>query len=235
MAIPEKTPSESLRENDEARLARIAKKNAKARERIAIDALTKLKQLFERDAAGCESIPNGYLVSRKLIDFADRCAQALNGDITDGHGKRDATDVVFEIQTDLNREATGWEKDYFPVSDLYNGLAKECSKEWHRAIAREKRGEQSDNSIPPTVSHFGNPPTRKSELFEVVEALVNKHFKKAGALPTKQNIWDSLKDKCPDNYDTKTKVILDLGRSKDGLDRPSLYKNLRQWKYPKVD
>jgi hypothetical protein len=233
MAIPEKTPSESLRENDEARLARIAKKNAKARERIAIDALTKLKQLFERDAAGCESIPNGYLVSRKLIDFADRCAQALNGDITDGHCKRDATDVVFEIQTDLNREATGWEKDYFPVSDLYNGLAKECSKEWHRAIAREKSGEQSDNSIPPTVSHFDNPPKRKHDLWLAVEPLVNRHFEENEVLPTVQELWDRLVGKNKASYSIQGNSISGFTRGR--LRPPLLRKRLGEWGYKKVD
>jgi hypothetical protein len=229
MAIPEKTPSESLRENDEARLAQIAKKNAEELARVAINALTKLQKLFELEAAGWASTPNGYPVSRKLKAFADRCAQTLNGDITGGYGKRDATDVVFEIQADLNREATVWEKDYFPVSDLYNGLAKECSKEWHHAIARE-RGEQSDNSTPQKVSHFGKPPTIKPpELFKVVEVLVNEHFKKTESLPARQKIFDSLKLKY--SYDKKNKVIPDLGKSKDGLDLDCLRRNLKKWEY----
>jgi hypothetical protein len=230
MAIPEKTPSESLRETAEERAMR---ENAEERARVAINALTKLQKLFELEAAGWASTLNGHPVSRKLKAFADRCAQALNGDITDGYGKRDATDVVFEIQTDLNREATVWEKDYFPVSDLYNGLAKECSKEWHRAIAiaREKSGEQPDNPIPQKGGYFGRPPTtKKSELFEVVESLVNVHVKKTGFPPTKLNIWDSLKDKYWNSYDTKTKAILDLSGNK-GLERTGLYRNLRQWKY----
>jgi hypothetical protein len=221
MAIPEKTPYELRREN------------AEVRERVAINALTKLQKLFELEAAGWASTPIGHPVSRKLKAFADRCAQALKGDITGWHDGEtdDATNEVFKIQTDLNREATVWEKDYFPVSDLYNGLAKECSKEWHRAIDREKSGEQSDNPIHQEGGYFGKPPTEKiHELFEVVVSLVNEHVKEKGRSPTRNQIWNSLMDRYSDSYDPETQAILDLSGGK-GLNRAGLNKNLGAWKY----
>jgi hypothetical protein len=230
MDIAEKTPSESQREN------------AAERARIANDVLTRLKKLFELEAAGWsrESTPNSHSVSRNLKTFADRCAQALNDAIAVGLGgeasKRDATAVVFGIKTDLNREATGWESvaSGYPVVQLYKGLADNCDKEWYDAIARE-RGEKSENPIPHEDDFFGNPPEqRHSGLFEEVKALVNGHFKETGSLPDLKELWDSLVSKYEPSYNSETKAIKDLSRTPGGLKRTGLRKLLKAWKYKPV-
>jgi hypothetical protein len=228
MDIPEKTPYESRRES------------AEERARIAINVLTKLQKLFEQEAAGWESSPNGHPVSRKLKAYADRCAQELNNPIAGGLGgkasTRDTTKVVFGIKADLNREAAGWESvpSAFPVVQLYKELADNCDKEWYDAIARV-RGEQSDDPIPQEDGFFGNPPNkRRTELFDQVEKLVDEHFKKTGLLPTRPELWDRLVDKYKINYSLKTKAISNLSRSEDGLKRAGLRKNLKCWEYKGV-
>jgi hypothetical protein len=224
MNIAEKTPYESRREN------------AKARARIAINVLTKLQKLFEEEAAGWASSPNGHPVSRKLKAFADRCAQALNNPIADGLGgeasTRDTTKVVFGIKADLNREATGWESvlSAYPVVQLYKELADNCDKEWYDAIARA-RGEQSDDPIPQEDGFFGNPPQRRHELFVEVEALVKIHLQENRGLPSGHELWKSLVENNPISYNSETHAIEDRSRSKGGLKQTVLRKNLKYWEY----
>jgi hypothetical protein len=226
MDIPEKTPYESRRES------------AEERARIAINVLTKLQKLFEQEAAGWASTPNGHPVSRKLKAFADRCAQALNNPIAGGLGgeasSRDTTKVVFGIKADLNREATGWESvtSGYPVVQLYKELADNCDKEWYHAIARV-RGEQSDDPIPQEDGFFDNPPKRKHDLWFAVEPLVNRHFEENEVLPTVQELWDRLVDKNKASYSIQGKSVSGITR---GLLRPALLrKRLGEWGYKKVD